>query len=146
VVLTVKVNGERMGMTRVDLDGNWVGTVLRAKGDLTRQTELSDEKVEPSPFEGVPPPGFLTAIPEGQRLSRFVQAGRILTRGDLEAIPLVQSGDKVHLTATRDSLTISLETTALGRAGLGDRVRLEAPNGRKPLLAIMTGPGEARLQ
>ena len=146
VVLAVKVNGEQVGMTRVDLEGNWVGTVLRAKGDLARQTELTEEKVDPSPFEGVPPPGFLTAIPEGQRLMRFVMSGKILTRGDLEATPLVQSGDKVRLTATRDSLTISFATTALNRAGLGDRVRLEAPGGRKPLMAIVTGPGEARLQ
>jgi flagella basal body P-ring formation protein FlgA len=94
----------------------------------------------------VPPPGFLTAIPEGQRLMRSVASGKILTRGDLEAIPLVQTGDKVRLTMTRDALTISLDTTALNRAGLGDRVRLETPGGRKPLTAIVTGPGEACLR
>ena len=146
VVLTIKVNGESVGMTRVDVDGNWVGTVFRAKGGLIRQTELTADVVDPSPFTGVPPPGFLTAIPEGQRLMRSVASGKILTRGDLEAIPLVQSGDKVRLTMTREALTISLETTALNRAGLGDRVRLETPGGRKPLMAIVTGPGEARLQ
>jgi flagella basal body P-ring formation protein FlgA len=145
VVLTIKVNGENVGMTRVDLEGSWVGTVLRAKGGLTRQTELTADKVEPSPFTGVPPPGFLTEIPEGQRLMRPVASGKILTRGDLEAVPLVQAGDKVRLTATREALTISLDTTALNRAGLGDRIRLEAPSGRKPLVAIVTGPGEARL-
>jgi flagella basal body P-ring formation protein FlgA len=146
VVMTIKVNGESVGMTRVDVDGNWVGTVFRAKAGLVRQTELTADKVDPCPFTGVPPPGFLTAIPEGQRLMRSVGSGKILTRGDLEAIPLVQSGDKVRLTMTREALTISLDTTALNRAGLGDRVRLEIQGGRKPLLAIVTGPGEARLQ
>jgi flagella basal body P-ring formation protein FlgA len=146
VVLIIKVNGESVGMTRVDVEGNWVGTVFRAKAGLVRQTELTADKVDPTPFTGVPPPGFLTAIPEGQRLMRSVASGKILTRGDLEAIPLVQSGDKVRLTMTREALTISLDTTALNRAGLGDRVRLEIQGGRKPLMAIVTGPGEARLQ
>jgi flagella basal body P-ring formation protein FlgA len=146
VVMTTKVNGESVGMTRVDVEGNWVGTVFRAKAGLVRQTELTADRVDPCPFTGVPPPGFLTAIPEGQRLMRSVASGKILTRGDLEAIPLVQSGDKVRLSMTREALTISLDTTALNRAGLGDRVRLEIQGGRKPLMAIVTGPGEARLQ
>ncbi|MBK9795617.1 MAG: flagellar basal body P-ring formation protein FlgA [Holophagaceae bacterium] len=146
VVLAVKVDGDRVGMTRVDLEGSWVGTVFRAKSDLTRKTELSEEKVEPGPFEGVPPQGFLRAIPEGQRLMRSVVAGKILTQGDLEAIPVVQVGDKVRLTATREALTITVDTTAKSKAGLGDRVRLESPGGRRPLTAIVTAPGEARLQ
>ena len=102
--------------------------------------------IEPSPFEGVPPEGVLTEIPEGQRLMRSVPSGKILTRGDLEVIPLVQSGDKVRLTATHETLTISLDTTARSRAGLGDRVRLEAPGARRQVTAVVTGPGEARLQ
>ncbi|MCE1204045.1 MAG: flagellar basal body P-ring formation chaperone FlgA [Holophagaceae bacterium] len=146
VVVAVKVDGDRVGMTRVDLDGSWVGSVLRAKGDLARQTALTAEQVEPSPFEGVPPEGALTELPEGQRLMRAVTSGKILTRGDLEAIPLVQSGDKVRLTATHETLTISLDTTARSRAGLGDRVRLEAPGAKRQVTAVVTGPGEARLQ
>jgi flagella basal body P-ring formation protein FlgA len=146
VVIIIKVDGERVGMTRVDLEGSWVGSVLRAKGDLVRQTELSTDHVEFSPFEGVPPQGFLTAIPEGQRLMRSVASGKILTRADLESIPLVQSGDKVRLTATREALTITVDTTARSKAGLGDRVRLESPGGRRPVTGIVTGPGEARLQ
>lgn len=146
VVVAIKVDGDRVGMTRVDLDGSWVGSVLRAKGDLARQTTLTAEQVEPSPFEGVPPEGALTELPEGQRLMRAVPSGKILTRGDLEAIPLVQSGDKVRLTATHEALTISLDTTARSRAGLGDRVRLEAPGAKRQVTAVVTGPGEARLQ
>lgn len=146
VVVALKVDGEKVGMVRVDLEGTWVGTVLRAKGDLARKTELSADQVEPSPFDGVPPEGALTEIPEGQRLMRAVAAGKILTRGDLELIPLVQSGDKVRLTASHDALSISLETIARSRAGLGDRVRLEAPGSRRAVTAIVTGPGEAKLQ
>jgi flagella basal body P-ring formation protein FlgA len=146
VVVALKVDGEKVGMVRVDLEGSWVGMVLRAKGDLARKTELSADQVEPSPFDGVPPEGALTELPEGQRLLRSVISGKILTRADLEATPLVQSGDKVRLTATHESLTVSVDTTARSRAGLGDRVRLEAPGARRQVTAIVTGPGEARLQ
>ncbi len=145
VVLTVKVDGDRVGMARVDMDGSWVGTVLRAKADLPRKTELSAEQVDPSPFEGVPPEGALTELPAGQRLMRSVPSGRILTRGDLEVIPLVQSGDKVTLTSTHDALTVRVDTIARSRAGLGERVRLEPPGARRQVTAIVTGPGEARL-
>lgn len=146
VVAAVKVDGEKVGMVRVDLEGTWVGTLLRARGDLARKTELSADQVDATPFEGVPPEGALTAVPDGQRLMRAVPSGKILTRADLEAIPLVQSGDKVKLTATHDTLTISLDTIARSRGGLGERVRLEAPGARRTVTAIVTGPGEARLQ
>ena len=146
VVLAVLVDGQRMGMVRVDLEGSWVGTVLRAKGDLARKTEVTAEHVEPSPFEGVPPEGALTELPDGQQLMRSVVSGKILTRADLEAVPVIQSGDKVRLTATHETLTISLDTTARSKAGRGDRVRLEAPGARRQVTAIVTGPGEARLQ
>ena len=145
VVVAVKVDGEKLGMVRVDLEGSWMGTVLRAKGDLARRTELAAEQVEASAFEGVPPEGCLTELPEGLRLSRSVLAGRILTRADLEAVPLVQSGDKVRLTATSAALTVAVDTTARSRGGQGDRVRLEAPGARRMVTAIITGPGEARL-
>jgi flagella basal body P-ring formation protein FlgA len=146
VVVVYKLDGERVGMTRVDLEGSWVGTVMRAKGDLARQTEITAEQVESSPFEGVPPEGVLTEVPEGKRLMRSVVSGKILTRADLEAVPVIQSGDKVRLSGTHDALTISVDTTARSRAGLGDRVRLEAPGARRQVTAIVTGPGEARLQ
>jgi len=146
VVVTLKLDGDRVGVTRVDLEGKWVGTVLRAKGDLARQSELTSEQVEPSAFEGVPPEGALTDLPAGQRLMRSVVSGKVLTRADLESIPLIQSGDKVRLTATHEALTVSIDTTARSRAGLNDRVRLEAPGARRQVTAIVTGPGEARLQ
>ena len=145
VVVTLKVDGERVGMVRVDLEGHWVGNLLRAKLDLSRKAELTEDQVESSPFEGVPPEGALTELPTGYRLMRSVVSGKILTRGDLEGVPLVQMGDKVRLTSSHEALTISVDTTARSRAGLGERVRLEAPGARRTVSAIVTGPGEAKL-
>lgn len=146
VVVAAKVDEQRVAMLRVDLDGSWVGQVLRAKQDLARKTELSLDQVESTPFDGVPPEGALSELPPGQRLRGPVSEGRILTRSDLEPIPLVQAGDKVRLTATSEALTISMDTLARSRGGLGDHVRLEAPGSRRVVVAVVTGPGEARLE
>jgi flagella basal body P-ring formation protein FlgA len=145
VVVAVKVDGQRAATVRVDLDGAWLGQVLRAKQDLARRTELTLDQVEATLFEGVPPEGALSELPAGQRLRGPLAGGRILTRGDLEPIPLVQSGDKVRLTGTSEALTISLDTVARSQGGLGDHVRLEAPGSRRTVVAVVTGPGEARL-
>lgn len=145
VVVALKVDGERVGQARVDLEGRWTGHLLRARGDLARKTELTEALVEASPFEGVPPEGALSELPPGLRLQRAVASGKLLTRGDLEPVPLVQSGDPVRLTATREGLTVSLDATARSRGGLGERVRVEAPGARRPVTAVVTGPGEARV-
>ncbi len=146
VVVAAKVNDQRVAMIRVDLDGTWVGQVLRARQDLARKTELTMNQLESSPFEGVPPEGALTELPPGQRLRGPLSEGRILTRSDLEPIPLVQSGDRVRLSSTDDALSISVDTVARSRGGLGDHVRLEAPGSRRTVMAVVTGPGEARLE
>jgi flagella basal body P-ring formation protein FlgA len=146
VVVALLVKGQRVGMVRVDLDGTWAGNLLRAKGDLVRKAVLTEDLVEADSFEGVPPEGALTELPMGQRLMRAVPSGRILTRGDLESIPLIQSGDRVRLTATYEYLNISLDTIARSRGALGDRVRLEAPGSHRTLTAVITGPGAARMQ
>ncbi len=146
VVVTVKRNGARAAMARVDLDGSWVGQLLRAKQDLARKTDLTMDLLEAAPFEGVPPDGALTSLPPCQRLRAPLAEGHVLTRADLEPIPLVKSGERVRLTATSDTLTIALDTTARSRGGLGDRVRLESPGSHRIVTAVVTGPGEARLE
>ena len=146
VVVEAKLDGQRAAMVRVDLEGTWVGHVLRARQDMPRKTKLTADLVESSPFEGVPPEGALTALPPGQQLRGPVPEGRILTRADLEPIPLVRSGDRVRLTATAAALSISVDAMARSRGGLGDRVRLEAPGSHRIVMAVVTGPGEARLE
>ncbi len=146
VVVDLSVKGQRVGAVRVDLEGTWAGNLLRAREDLPRRTVLTEERVEPGPFEGVPPEGALAELPAGQRLRRAVPSGRILTREDLEPIPVVSSGDRVRLTATYANLSISMDTTARSRGALGERVRLEVPGTRRSLSAVITGPGAARMQ
>lgn len=133
-----------LGSARVDLEGTWQGRLLQTRTSLPRKALLDGESVEEVPFEGTPPAGALTAIPEGRRLRNPVGAGKILTQADLEPIPLVVAGDRVRLEVVIPGLCIATEAIARSPGALGDSIRLELPS-KKQLQASVTGKGEARL-
>lgn len=143
-VFKVLVNGRLAGNARVDLEGRWSGTLLRAKELLRRKTVPTDDQFEAFAFEGVPPTGALASLPQGFRLRLQAPVGHVLTQGDLEPIPLVATGERVRVTVQSGPLAISAEATARANGALGDKVRVELPS-RKWLQAIVTGPGEARV-
>lgn len=146
VTIRLSEDGRPVGFTRVDLEGRWSGHVLKARESLARKTVPGEIQLESVPFEGVPPTGALTSFPGGYRLRQPVPAGRILTHADLEAIPLVAAGERIRLVAAWEELSISTEAIARSSGAAGDRVRLELPGSRKALVAVVSGPGEARLE
>lgn len=144
VALKATVNGRPAGLVRVDLEGRWQGTLLRTRSALARKTVPGEDQLEAHPFEGTPPPGALTTFPEGFRLRIPVGAGKVLTRADLEPIPLVATGEPVRVTLAWEPLTITAEATARSQGCMGDTVRVELPT-RRTILAKVTGPGQARV-
>lgn len=146
--LTVAVtSGDRnLGLVRVDLEGRWSGKLLRAKRPLARRSEPGPEDLEAFDFEGVPPPGALREPPRERRLREPVPAGHLLTAADLEAVPLVKTGDPVRLHLEDGDLTVVVDTVAKSGGAAGDTVRLEMPSSRKVVQAVVLAPGEARLQ
>lgn len=145
VTLKLLVDGRPAGFARVDLEGTWTGNLLRTRENLPRKAVPDPSQLESSPFQGTPPPGSLTAFPEGMRLRQAVAAGKVLTRADLENIPLVQAGERVKLTAASPGLTILVEGMARSTGGQGDRVRVEVAGTRRLVQAIVSGMGETRL-
>lgn len=140
------LDGMRLvGTARVDLEGTWKGNVLQAKAMLPRKTVPQLDQLDTVPFEGTPPAGFLQAIPADHRLRHAVPLGKVLTRMDFEAIPLVAVGDRVRLELVSGSLVIATEALARTPGALGERVRLELPS-RKQVQGVITGEGEARIQ
>ena len=142
----MKVDGRPAGMVRVDLEGRWNGQLLRAKAPLPRKTVLDADQFEPVPFEGNPPVGALSELPAGYRLRTPVSSGHFLAMIDLETIPVVAAGEQVRLEVVSGSLTIALEALARSGGAVGEKVRLEMPTSHKNVQAVVTGPGEARLQ
>ncbi|MCE1230109.1 MAG: flagellar basal body P-ring formation chaperone FlgA [Firmicutes bacterium] len=145
VVFRVMSKGRPAGNVRVDLEGRWTGTLLRTKGALNRRAVPTDDQVEAVPFEGTPPPGALSTLPEGHRLRHATAAGRMLTLADFEPIPLVATGDRVRVQVRFEALTIATDALARSQGVLGDRVRVELPS-RKILQAVITGQGEALVE
>jgi flagella basal body P-ring formation protein FlgA len=145
VSLKLSAEGRPAGYARVDLEGTWTGSLLRTRENLPRKAVLDPSMLESTPFEGTPPPGSLTAVPEGMRLRQPVNAGKVLTRADLESIPLVQSGERVRLSAMLPGLSIQVEGTARNTGGQGERVRVEIAGTRKLVQAIVSGEHETCL-
>jgi flagella basal body P-ring formation protein FlgA len=142
----VTCGGRPLGLVRVDLEGKWVGKLLRTRNALARKTVPAEDQLEEMDFEGAPPAGALSALPEGFRLRAALPSGHILLRNDLEAVPVVLAGDRVRLELNDGGLSVAVETLARSNGAVGDRVRLELPASRKPLLGVVTGPGEAQAQ
>ncbi len=145
VVFRIFVDQRPAGSVRVDLEGRWVGKLLRTRAALARKAIPTEEQLEEVPFEGVPPPGAITEFPVGFQLKIALAAGRILCRSDLQPIPLINIGDSVRLELVCGSLIVASETVARTSGTLGDKIRLELPNSRRYLQAQITGPGEARI-
>jgi flagella basal body P-ring formation protein FlgA len=113
---------------------------------LPRKAVPSEDQLEEVPFEGTPPPGALLEFPSGYRLRMPVPAGKILCRSDLQPIPLVNVGDMVRLELICGSAVVASETVARTAGSLGDKVRLELPNSRRAVQAVITAPGVARIE
>lgn len=146
VTFRLFVNQRPAGSVRVDLEGRWTGTLLRARQAMPKKAVPTDEQLEEVPFEGVPPPGALTEFPAGFQLRIPVSPGHVLVRTDLQAIPVINIGDPVRLELVCGSLVVASETVARTAGAMGDKIRLELPNSRRCLQAQITGPGEARIQ
>jgi len=130
----------------VDMDGQWKGQLLRFRSALPRRAVPEPGQMEAFDFEGVPPAGALRELPEGFRLRGPVIQGKVLVRTDLEAIPLINAGDPVRLALVDGDLSITVDALARSGGAAGDKVRLEMPTTRRTVQAVVTGPGEARVQ
>jgi flagella basal body P-ring formation protein FlgA len=137
--------GHLLGMVRVDLEGRWTGKLLRFRTALGRKAVPEPGQMEVYDFEGTPPVGALTALPEGQRLRGPVSPGHVLVRTDLEPIPLITMGDPVRVAVADGDLIITVDAVARSTGAMGDKIRLEMPTSRKLLQGFVTGVGTARV-
>ena len=145
VAMKIMVDGRLAGYARVDMEGTWNGSLLRAKESLPRKGVPSTDQLDSAPFTGLPPPGAIASFPDGYRLRQPIQAGRFITQADLEPIPLVKAGERVRLMACYSSLSIVTDGVARNSAAMGERVRVELSGSRKQVQGLVSGEGEVRL-
>ena len=77
----------------------------------------------------------------GQQLVRPVFKGRPITPGDVRAPDLVARQDAVTIRFRRNGLVLDLPGRSLRAGGPGDAVTVLAAGRRRPMQAIVTGPG-----
>ena len=138
--------GRPIGMVRVDMEGTWSGKLLRFRTAMPRKAVPDAGQLESFEFEGTPQAGALHEMPDGFRLRLPVIQGHILLKADLEPIPLVLMGEPVRLEVVDGDLSVTVDATARSSGAQGEKVRLEMPTSHKMLMALVTGPGEARVQ
>ncbi len=146
VTFNAFAEGRVLGMVRVDLEGAWTGRLLRARTAQPRKAVPEPAQWEAFDFSGIPPAGALKDLPAGFRLRGPVAPGHILVRTDLEAIPLVNIGDPVRLEMVSGDLSVTVDAVARSGGAVGEKVRLEMPSTHRMVQAVVTGPGEARVQ
>jgi flagella basal body P-ring formation protein FlgA len=140
------LDGRPVGMVRVDLEGKWNGRLLRSLDAIPRKSVPLESQFEQVELQGTPPAGGLAAIPAGYRLRAPISAGHVLVMQDLETIPVVLAGDQVRVAVVSGALTIAVDGLARSSGGVGDKVRVELPGQHRNLQALVTAPGEARIQ
>lgn len=140
------LDGRPLGMVRVDLEGKWTGRLWRTRTSLARKAVPDENLLEAVDFAGIPPAGAISDLPAGMRLRAQVPTGHLLVLTDLEPIPVILAGERVRLELVDGALVVAVETIARSNGAVGERIRLEMPSSRKPLVAMVKGPGEAQAQ
>ena len=77
----------------------------------------------------------------GQQLVRPVFKGKPIGPDDLRAADLVGRQDAVTIRFRRGGLTLDLPGRSLRAGGTGDAVTVLAEGRRRPMRAVVTGPG-----
>jgi flagella basal body P-ring formation protein FlgA len=145
VAFRVLVDGKPAGTARVDLEGRWVGKLLKARSAMPRKAVPGPEDLEEVDFVGTPPAGAITVFPEGSRLKIPVTAGHILLRTDIQSIPVVNAGDPVRLELLCGALSMSVDAVARGNGAVGEKVRVELAANHKSMQVWVRAPGQVQM-
>lgn len=81
----------------------------------------------------------------GQAARRHLQAGEPVQAYEVQAVRVINRGDRVQIAVAGAGFEISRQGEAMDHGSLGAQIRIRLPN-REVIEAIVTGPGEARVK
>ena len=79
----------------------------------------------------------------GQAAKRPLRAGAVVFDHDFGAAQVIKPGDIVTVTYDADGISLSLEGTSMGTAGVGDTLAVQNTLSKKVVQTVATGPGQA---
>jgi flagella basal body P-ring formation protein FlgA len=115
---------------------------LVASRTIRSQAVLTEADVKLAPGTT---PGALSSLAEaiGKETRVVLYAGRPIMANQVGAPALIERNALVSLIYETAAMRISTEGRALGRAGLGEKIRVLNISSRTTVLATVTGAGEA---
>lgn len=144
VWLDVQVNDKHYRTLQVWFEVSAMSTVIEAIRELpagaavhpgsVRHAVADIAKVSGSPLQGLEE---LT----GQRLTRKLSRGEVITSELLEPLPLVNKGQKVQVQASVGNVSLTVQGRALEDGYRGDRIRLERLDGHDRYAAVVIDNG-----
>ncbi|MET0331016.1 MAG: flagellar basal body P-ring formation chaperone FlgA [Dyella sp.] len=80
----------------------------------------------------------------GRSVARPLNAGSVLTPGQLSSRQVVRNGDEVQLVAQLDGIEVRTAATALGGGDTGERLRVRNAHSGRIIDGVVLGAGEVR--
>jgi flagella basal body P-ring formation protein FlgA len=127
---------------RVLREARWLEAAASiAAGEVLRP---ENTRLREAPLSGPEP-----AAPElllGRVARRALAPGAVLTAAHVAEPPLVRPGQPLRVTAAAGGAAVAFPATAESVARLRETIVVRGPDGRTRLRAVVTGPGEARIE
>jgi len=121
-------DGELMGRGSFTVEVSVTATVYLAAHRLSRGVVLAETDLSPKQM----PLGEIQGIPEtdrskiiGARTKHVIQEGQILTRDQLQAVPVIRKGEVVQILAHRGSLAVTAFGIARESGAAGEMIKIE---------------------
>ncbi|MDB5982947.1 MAG: flgA, partial [Pseudomonas sp.] len=93
------------------------------------------------------PQGYMTSLDQavGQKATRQMLNGQILTPLQLEQAEVVRKGDQVIITAKSGTLQVRMPGEALSNGGMGEQIRVKNLNSQRVIKARVMAPGQVEV-
>jgi flagella basal body P-ring formation protein FlgA len=93
------------------------------------------------------PQGYITSLDEaiGQKMTRQMVNGQIITPLQMEQAELIRKGDQVVIIAKSGTLLVRMPGEALSDGGLGEQIRVRNLNSKRVIKAHVTAPGQVEV-
>ncbi|MGV8918323.1 MAG: flagellar basal body P-ring formation chaperone FlgA [Pseudomonas sp.] len=148
VTVKVRCEGAQPWTVYVPAQVHLYRQVVVVKRPIRRDSVIVDEDVFLTERDiSQMPQGYMTSLEEavGQKATRQMVNGQILTPLQLEQAEVIHKGDQVIITAKSGSLQVRMPGEALSNGGLNEQIRIRNLNSQRVIKARVTAPGQVEV-
>jgi flagella basal body P-ring formation protein FlgA len=148
VPVTILVDGKPAKTVEIAFKVKRLGAVLVATRQLEPHTTIKAEDVSLTTQEAVPGGVALSdpALAIGMRTTRLILAGSVLTKGMVEATPIIAIGTQVEVQVVIGGITVAASGVARSPGAAGDRIRVFVGKTNKEISATVIDAKTVRME